>query len=471
MNNNRILLKPVFIPIILSSLFFISACAEIRLNTVPQPNPSIKLRIFPLAVTESQPQPQYGTFDLTDEEFQKESFAEMERLLNDTAIYEVTAPKEIQAVLGDRDIPFWKWRKDDFDLVKKAARILHADYAILIVRGIKGPDMPYMSLILIGMEKDRRYEHSTMLISAPMHVLRKIRKESIKNSIPIAYRRIFFDAKEDLLETAMRKMHLITAADTKKPSAKETTLASAQKPSIAPTVGEEKKTAPGKEHLREPLPPAAESRVSVPPPAMKPVLKTPDAVKEAPPPLQKSPPEPPLPSPVSTATGEDQGTAPAGENKRRDFEKQLEALQSGLPSDGKAKLVVHDFDSTELLRVVSLILTEALREELFILGRFRLVNRENMSQALEELKLQQSGLIDEKQVAQLGKWLAADQAVTGRLSVLANTSLLQAKLTNIQDMETLGLGSLTCAAGQEDKMLSGMADLAGRLAGLSAKKR
>jgi hypothetical protein len=127
---------------------------------------------------------------------------------------------------------------------------------------------------------------------------------------------------------------------------------------------------------------------------------------------------------------------------------------------------VYDFDATERLNVVSLILTEALREELFILGQFMLVNRENMLHVMHELKLQQSGMVDEKQVIQLGKWLAANEAVTGKLAVLGNFYILQAKRTNIQTMGTLALGSLRCAAGHEDELLSGMPDLARKLVGL-----
>jgi hypothetical protein len=63
--------------------------------------------------------------------------------------------------------------------------------------------------------------------------------------------------------------------------------------------------------------------------------------------------------------------------------------------------VVYDFDAVERLSVVALILTDALREELFILRRFLLVNSENMMQVMRELKLQHSGLVDEKEFVQL----------------------------------------------------------------------
>jgi hypothetical protein len=85
---------------------------------------------------------------------------------------------------------------------------------------------------------------------------------------------------------------------------------------------------------------------------------------------------------------------------------------------------------------------------------------------MQELKLQQSGLVDEKQIVALGKWLAANETVTGRLAVLGNSYILQAKRTDIKTMGTLSLGSLRCVAGHEDELLSGMPDLARRLVGL-----
>jgi hypothetical protein len=156
-------------------------------------------------------------------------------------------------------------------------------------------------------------------------------------------------------------------------------------------------------------------------------------------------------------------------DKRKEFEKRLEhELQTETPATDKAKLVVYDFDTVERLSVVALILTDALREELFILGRFSLVNRENMMQVIQELKLQHSGLVDEKEIVELGKWLAANQAVTGRLAMLGNSYVLQAKRTDIKTMGTLGLGTLKCSSGQEEELLSGIPVLARKLIGMKS---
>jgi hypothetical protein len=99
-----------------------------------------------------------------------------------------------------------------------------------------------------------------------------------------------------------------------------------------------------------------------------------------------------------------------------------------------------------LLQVVSLILSDASREELFKLGIYSLVNRENLVQVMQELSLLQSGLVDEKQAIKLGKWLSANEAVTGRIAQFGNSYILQAKRMDVTTMSTLGLGSLQCTA-------------------------
>jgi len=137
-----------------------------------------------------------------------------------------------------------------------------------------------------------------------------------------------------------------------------------------------------------------------------------------------------------------------------------------LPPGGgvRTKLVVYDLDTNEQLRVVGLILAEALREELLQLGVFTLVNRENIAKVMEEHKLQQSGLVDESQVLQLGKWLAAQQAVSGRISLLGESFVVQAKRIDLEKAETLKMASLQCPVSQQEKLLDDVSGLARKLA-------
>ncbi|MDD5207276.1 MAG: hypothetical protein PHS17_17755, partial [Desulfobacterales bacterium] len=92
------------------------------------------------------------------------------------------------------------------------------------------------------------------------------------------------------------------------------------------------------------------------------------------------------------------------------------------------------------------------------------VNRENMLQLMDELKFQQTGLVDEKQAVQLGKGMAANQVVTGRLGPLGGSYLLQAKRIDVQSLGTRALGSLKCKQGEEELLLEQLPALAKKLA-------
>jgi hypothetical protein len=63
---------------------------------------------------------------------------------------------------------------------------------------------------------------------------------------------------------------------------------------------------------------------------------------------------------------------------------------------GRERLAVYAFDSPAPYRVISMIFAEALRQEIFKLGIFDLVNREDMAWVSEEIWRQQTGFVDEK---------------------------------------------------------------------------
>jgi hypothetical protein len=430
-----------------------------------------------------------GYWGTPHEEYKKKTLGAMSRFLQDKGIYEVVPEKDLTTVLGSQEIEGWKWLKNNMALVRQVGKALHADYAMITMRNFVGSFNYQFEMRCINLESGTQYTSSGFSGSsiAESHGMRWERQAEVTKQ---SYRQIFYDAKGDMLATAIRKGRLLPAKDREKPPAKEIKLspdqpALSQKVPVSPLLGKDKGTPPPvKEPPQKPVPsisrPPEEVKVSTSQPPINPALE-PLSVSQALPPSKPSaveakPALPKEPLPPKTLTDQPKVIAKisppppsdlSSGDKRRDFEKQLEKeLQDEAPVTDKTRLVVYDFDASERLQVVSLILTEALREELFILGRFRLVNRENMMQVLQELKLQQSGLVDERQVVQLGKWLSANEAVTGRLAVLGTTYVLQAKRTDIKTLGTLGLGSLKCAEGQEDELLSGMPELARRLVGL-----
>ncbi|HLZ17990.1 MAG TPA: hypothetical protein VKO67_00180, partial [Smithellaceae bacterium] len=144
----------------------------------------------------------------------------------------------------------------------------------------------------------------------------------------------------------------------------------------------------------------------------------------------------------------------------KELQKRMEAKEN---SSGSPRLVVYDFESADRLKVAGLILTEALREALHDAGGFVLVNRENILKIMDEYQLQQSGLVDDNSAIKMGKWLAASEAVTGKLDVLGSRSVLQAKRIDIKTLNTLSLASLNCPVGREDELLDQMPLLSQKL--------
>ena len=499
-NSNRRFLIRAFVIAVLVASICLNACSTVRLNAIPPPSPSAKLRVFVQVISE-EPRGRWR-YSNTNDEFERIMTAGVDRYLQATGVYEVISKEETQAVLGTRapgSEQYW-WVKKDYALPREAGKALYADYAMIIIRSISLNLT--LKMVLINIETGTQYTASdtVLVIHSSDLVLKRARIV-----LQTQYRQIFYDAKGDLLATAIRKGRLMPGGETKTPAPRETKIALAPPPvpQIAPATPEvavEKKPVPPvateQEEAKAPIQPPLKPRIETPPavqtlPASKPpapqaklelakeTLKAKAPVEES---VRPSPPAAKLPdtiakepirdikkdteTPKSIAkiTPAPQPLLPA--DKRKEFENKLEhELQTETPATDKAKLVVYDFDTVERLSVVALILTDALREELFILGLFSLVNRENMMQVMQELQLQHSGLVAEKEIVELGKWLAANQAVTGRLAMLGNSYILQAKRTDIKTMGTLGLGTLKCSSGQEEELLSGIPILARKLIG------
>ncbi len=157
------------------------------------------------------------------------------------------------------------------------------------------------------------------------------------------------------------------------------------------------------------------------------------------------------PGPAGTAQAEPRAESqqPAA-SERTDEAVIEEGLAQPASAGGSPRLVVYDFDAPPQYKPASLIITEAVREELYRLKRFVLVNRENLEQILKEMALQQTGLIDEKDAVKTGKGLAANQVVTGQMGLLGKTFVLQAKRTDVESLATLGLTSARFELGRED---------------------
>ena len=375
------------------------AFADMQLGKLPAPPPSPKLRVLVIPVSARSPMQGWA---ISHEQFKRSSLRGITNFLSDTGIYEIVPEADIRTVLGTQAIEDWRWLKDDLALARSAGKALYADYVIVNIRSsVTGHDHE-SKLVCLNLETGKKYANSFFVTILPKQKSPKETALQNRQLFQRYYREMFRELRSDILATAVRKERKIPAEKMKQPEA-------------------------------EKLPPAA-----VDPPA--------EAV--APPPAK------PQVSPVQSSRVAE---------KLKEFESAMAADHPDEAKAGKSRLVVYDFASPERLSVVALILADALREELLTLGRFILVNRESMAPVMNELKLQQSGLVDESQLVRLGNWLAANETISGRLAFLGNSYILQAKRIDVKTLETLGLGSLKCASGHEEEMLSEIAALARKL--------
>jgi len=362
---------------------FVGGCAEVRLNTIPAPPPSAKLRVLVLPLTGSAPP---GDWKMPHEEFARKQLAAIQNILRGTGIYEMPTREEFSTVVGQQEFTNYDWRKNDSALAKRVGKAVFGDYVMLIERDFNA-GVRFRQVGLINLETGNQFRVS---LRVPMGG--RYNEEWVQIG-RVALREIFQEAKSDMLDTAMRKTRLSTG--------------------------------------RIPPPAAGGSKEPV-----APSVRTPS--KEPQKPASLSPPV---------------------------RQVDLEGALKERPAPGRALVAVYDFHTSEPLKVAALILSEALRAELFQQGYFTLVNRENMVQVLNEMGVQQTGLVDEKKAVQAGKGLAAHQIILGQFGALGKTLLLQVKRIDLETQTTLSFGSLKCPLGKEDEMLASLSQLARELAG------
>lgn len=425
----KIYLPVLFLP------FFLVSCAEVRLQTLTAPPPTAKLRVYIQVLTATE-----NTYWIRPHQvFEQETIRNTAKMFQERGIYEVVSQDDIKAVLGGRrGLMKTDWARKDWSLAKNVGRAVHAEYALFVVRS-KSAGTVYFEMVLINTETEKKFR---VLGRAPARY--EIPLEEYVRIFRIFYRELFRSAKEDMLATAIRKGRLEMAG---------TSVPKAGRPALSPVSAAPTETRPS-----TPAPLIKSSRVEKPTAAAKP-----GALPPIPPLSASGEPTVPKPSPsdISLSPSSDQSSSFTTE-----FQVDLEkALQAETRVEGRRQLAVYDLESGAQYKIVALILSEALREEIMKLDLFRLVNRENIVKVLEEMALQQTGLVDEKEAVKAGKGLAVQQIVLGRYGTLGKISVLQAKRVDVETQGALGIGSLKCDVGREDELLRHMAELAKEISG------
>jgi hypothetical protein len=380
-------LKGIFMFLVLATM---AACATIKVNTIPPPPPTAKLRVYVESFTLGSP---HRAWKVPHEKFVENQVRGTERVLKRTDIYEVVNSQEVRAVIGDQVLSYDSMKNFDWAQARRIGSALYADFILVVTRDKSnvgtGEWVYIIATELVNVATGKAFRSTFTLNNVT-----GADGEAIVQLIKTSYRDIFSQAKHDMFSVAVRKGRAYAPVA----------------PSQAPSAT-----------------------------AAKPVEK-PTPKREQPMLAKTVPPAPNLP-----------GSGLIEASKK--------------VTDAK-KLVVYDLESTDQYRTMALILAEALREEVYKLKEFVLVNREDLQKVLEEMALQQTGLIDEKQAVKTGKGLAANQVVTGRLGQLGKIFVMQAKRVDVETFATLGISSVKFTEGQEDEALNKLPDFARSLVGL-----
>jgi len=458
---------------------FLSACAPMKVNTLPAPPATTELRIYFQPISGLLPN---GYWAVPHEEFVKKQASFAQNLLKKTGYFQLVPQKEVAAAIGKEQLFRWDLERDSWELARKIGRAVHADYVLVGERGAYSLQEFFWSSTLINVETGKVYG------GGRSDIIRYVTKGENKKAewdraMREAYREIFNEAKADLMSMAIKKKNLVSSRDGESREGKNAGETDTQEQSDAESAlkiqEEERQTAERialekAEQERSAAEALAwrkqeEERRADEQIAREKAENERIAAEELA--RKKQAKERQAAEGIALEIAERERIA-AEELARQKLEEER-TIRADLPPDAigvtgnqgkeKVRLVVYDLESAELLRPIAMILSEALREELIKQGRFVLVNRENLSRVLQELELRNSGLMDEKQAVQLGKGVSAREVVTGRLGSLGKNFVLQAKRISVESFRTISIESLKSGLGEEDNLLEGIPGLAGRL--------
>jgi hypothetical protein len=447
-------------------LLLLNSCAGVQLKAISSSPPTAKLRVYVQPISAPFPFPTgAGAWDSSHKGFVARQISGTERFLKQTGIYEVVPEQDVKEVLGGQNPSYIEMSKNNWALSRAIGKALYSEYVLVIERRMEpdkrgGVDL-YFTINLINTSSGKLYEASTRL-----DTFDRASNEKMMEIIKKLFRTVFLSAKNDMFKTAVKKSENIYAHD------KEIAAGPNPEPFIIPQAPKSMPQVPSSVPEKPVTPPEPKLIAAALKPQPPVIQQAPKAIPQAPPKVLDKPVAPPESKLILAAPKpEPLVTAPVPEVKLPVFEPaKIPNTTPVKPRhediSGMDRLVIYDLEAPEQYRTVALIVTEVLREELFLLNKFILINRENLLDVLREMALQQSGLIDEKQAVKAGKGLAANQIVTGSLGLLGKTYLLNAKRIDVETFATLGQASTRFVKGQEEDVLGRLPGLAKSLAGM-----
>lgn len=127
-------------------------------------------------------------------------------------------------------------------------------------------------------------------------------------------------------------------------------------------------------------------------------------------------------------------------------------------------IAVFDFEITTSDMGISRPLTESVRRELVLSGKYKVIDRGNMEKILGEQKLQMSGCVSGECIVEAGQLLGVGKLISGTVSMVGKTYYLTLSLISVKTGEIENVAEDTCKC-EVDELIGSTKRLAKKLLG------
>ncbi|MBA7600625.1 hypothetical protein ES703_07683 [subsurface metagenome] len=128
-------------------------------------------------------------------------------------------------------------------------------------------------------------------------------------------------------------------------------------------------------------------------------------------------------------------------------------------------IAIVEFEGNGISQTEAIALTDRLRNELFRLGAFEVVERGMMETILNEQDFQLTGCTSNECLVEVGQLLGARQVVGGRISRVGAMFTVSARVVDVQTGKLLGVSDFDLRGGLEEMLTDGMKQVAVMLSG------
>lgn len=138
-------------------------------------------------------------------------------------------------------------------------------------------------------------------------------------------------------------------------------------------------------------------------------------------------------------------------------------ISSGF-SRQKITLAVMDLEAKNVEESYAGAMTDLLRTELFNSGRFQIAERQHMSQIIEEINFQHSGLTETEKAIEIGKMLNVKMLIMGTLSKFGDSYFITIRMVDVKTGLLSAAEKAKTDEGNEESLPTAIKQIAAELA-------